>query len=233
MLAGSIVQVRLERKALSAAVSPTCCSGREQRSKPAHVGSAISMKSTLRKLLRTKRRSLGTAENRKRSQLAAQAIMRLPGFVAGARIALYLPFDGETDTAFLIQAAQRRGVCLYVPVVSDRRHRRLRFYPLTRTTRRGTFGIFVPKRLAQPRSPRWLDLIIVPCVGIGAQGHRLGMGGGFYDRAFAFRRLRRCWHAPRLAGLVFDCQRVDSVFAESGDLRLDFLATESGLHTFL
>jgi len=35
LLAGNIVQVRLERKALSAAVSPTCCSGREQRSKTA------------------------------------------------------------------------------------------------------------------------------------------------------------------------------------------------------
>src|SRR5882757_3792584 len=41
LLAGNIVQVRLERKALSAAVSPTCCSGREQRSKTAHAGSAI------------------------------------------------------------------------------------------------------------------------------------------------------------------------------------------------
>ncbi len=41
VLAGNIVQVRLERKALSAAVSPTCCSGREQRSKPAHAGGAI------------------------------------------------------------------------------------------------------------------------------------------------------------------------------------------------
>ena len=43
MLAGNIVQVRLERKALSAAVSPTCCSGREQRSKTAVAGGAIYM----------------------------------------------------------------------------------------------------------------------------------------------------------------------------------------------
>jgi len=44
LLAGNIVQVRLERKALSAAVSPTCCSGREQRSKTAFAGSAISIR---------------------------------------------------------------------------------------------------------------------------------------------------------------------------------------------
>src|SRR3981189_3375171 len=44
LLAGNIVQVRLERKALSAAVSPTCCSGREQRSKTAYTGGAISFR---------------------------------------------------------------------------------------------------------------------------------------------------------------------------------------------
>ena len=44
MLAGNIVQVRLERKALSAAVSPTWCERhREQRSKTASAGSAISI----------------------------------------------------------------------------------------------------------------------------------------------------------------------------------------------
>jgi hypothetical protein len=43
LLAGSIVQVRLERKALSAAVGPTCCSGREQRSNTAQADDAISL----------------------------------------------------------------------------------------------------------------------------------------------------------------------------------------------
>jgi predicted RNA-binding protein with PUA-like domain len=46
MLAGNIVQVRPERKALSAAVGPTCCSGREQRSKTAFAGGAIPITQT-------------------------------------------------------------------------------------------------------------------------------------------------------------------------------------------
>src|SRR6267378_1458496 len=76
LLAGNIVQVRLERKALSAAVSPTCCSG--------------------------------PAEHALRSDLAASAVTRLPAFKAGARVAVYLPFDRETDTAALLAAARRR-----------------------------------------------------------------------------------------------------------------------------
>jgi 5-formyltetrahydrofolate cyclo-ligase len=190
------------------------------------------MKSTLRKDLRAKRRALPPAEHHLRSDLAAAAIARLPAFKFGARIAVYLPFDREANTAALLRAAWRRGVRLYVPVVIDLRHRRLRFYPLTGRMRRGAFGIFVPHEHTVPVAPRWLNLIVVPLVGVDGTGRRLGMGGGFYDRALAFRRVRRDWRGPRLIGFAFDCQKTDSVFADPWDVRLDALATESGLEHF-
>ena len=153
-----------------------------------------------------------------------------------ARVAIYLPFDHETNTAALLIAARRRGVHLYVPVVVDMRHRRMCFHRLIGKTRRGVFGISVPhnlgRRTAQAIAPRWFDLIVVPLVGIDGQGRRLGMGGGFYDRALAFRRARRRWRGPSLVGLGFDSQRVDSVFADEWDVRLDALATESGIKYF-
>ena len=233
MLAGNIVQVRLERKALSAAVSPTCCSGREQRSKTAHAGSAISLsKSQLRKELRARRRALQPAEHVRRSNLAASTVTHLAAFKAGARVAVYLPFDRETNTAALLVAARRRGIHIFVPVITDLRHRRLRFYPLSGKTRRGVYGISVPHRNGRWTAPRWLNLIVVPLVGIDGEGHRLGMGAGFYDRALGFRRSRRHWRGPRLVGLGFDCQRADTVFADPWDARLDSLATESGLKDF-
>jgi 5-formyltetrahydrofolate cyclo-ligase len=191
------------------------------------------MKAKLRKQLRTARRSLSAADHALRSNLAASAITRLAAFKPGARVAIYLPFDRETNTAVLLVAARRRGVQLFVPVVSDLRHRRLRFYPLSGRTRRGVFGISVPHRSGTAVAPRWFDLIVVPLVGIDHEGRRLGMGGGFYDRALSFRRHRRHWKGPHLVGLSFDCQRADTVFADSWDIRLDSLATESGLHHFL
>jgi 5-formyltetrahydrofolate cyclo-ligase len=191
------------------------------------------MKATLRKQLRAQRRSLSAADHGHRSRLAANAVAALPMFRAGKRIAIYLPFDRETDTAALIRAARRRGVRLYVPVIVDRRHARIRFYPLDGATRRGVFGIAVPSSLTRPVSPRWLNLIVVPLVGVDTGGRRLGMGGGFYDRALAFRRERRHWKGPRLVGLGFDCQRADTVFADPWDVRLDSLATESSLQHFL
>ncbi len=154
-------------------------------------------------------------------------------FRAGKRIALYLPFDRETDTGALIAAARRRGVRVFVPVIVDRRHGRIRFYPLEGKTRRGVFGILVPKRTGRPIAPRWLDLIVIPLVAVDTLGRRLGMGGGFYDRALEFRRRRRHWPGPHLAGLAFDCQRTDSNFADPWDVSLDSLATESGLQHYL
>src|SRR5882724_2393680 len=190
------------------------------------------MKVPLRKHLRAQRRSLSAAEHGYRSRLAAKAVAGMPMFRAGKRIALYLPFDRETDTAALIAAARRRGARLFVPAIADRRHSRIRLYPFDGKIRRGVFGIGVPSSLARPTASRWLNLIVIPLVGVDASGRRLGMGGGFYDRALEFRRRRRHWPGPRLVGFAFDCQRTDASFAEPWDLRLDSLATESGLQHY-
>ncbi len=175
---------------------------------------------------------MSAADHRQRSLLAAKAVAALPAFKAGNRVALYLPFDRETDTAALIASARRRGVRLFVPVIVDRRRGRIRFFPLDAATRRGVFGIAVPKSLGRPVSPRWLNLIVVPLVGVDSRGRRLGMGGGFYDRALEFRRGRRHWTGPHLVGLAFDCQTTGSGFAEPWDVSLDSLATESGLQHY-
>ena len=190
------------------------------------------MKVSLRRQLRAARRALSPAEHCARSREAARAVMRSRSFGAGRRVAVYLPFDRETDTGVLIEAARRRGVRLYVPIIVDRRHSRIRFYPLSGSTRRGAFGIRIPRRKGQPLAPRWFDLIVVPMVGVDGVGRRLGMGGGFYDRALDFRRRRVAWRGPQVLGFCFDCQRTAARFAESWDLRFDALATESGLRLF-
>jgi 5-formyltetrahydrofolate cyclo-ligase len=192
------------------------------------------LKAKLRKELRRNRRSLIPADHARRSRIAAAFVARLAAFKRCARVAIYLPFDGEANPGALIAAARRRGIRIYVPVVVDLAHRRLRFYPLADKTRRGTFGISIPHATPHRRAlgPRWFDLIVVPLVGVDGGGRRLGMGGGFYDRALEFRRHRRHWRGPRLVGFAFDCQRAESVFTETFDVRLDALATESGLQHF-
>ena len=97
-------------------------------------------------------------------------------FSAGKRIALYLPFDRETDTTALIAAARRRGVRVFVPVVVDRRHGRMRFYPLERARLGAAYSESRPQALGRPVSPRWLDLIVIPLVGVDDAGPASGDG---------------------------------------------------------
>ena len=171
----------------------------------------------LRRRLLALRRAIRGVDRQLRQRRATHAICRLREFKAGARIAVYRATGSELCTAGLIRQAQARGVRLYLPAIRHFQRGQMRFTCVHR-------GAWL--------APRWFNLIVVPLVGIDAQGIRLGMGAGFYDRALRFRRLRRHWRGPRLVGLAFDSQRVDTIHPDPWDIALDSLATESGLHLF-
>ena len=58
---------------------------------------------------------------------------------------------------------------------------------------------------------------------------RLGTGGGYYDRAFAFRRWRSAWHVPRLVGLAYAFQQVERIAPAAHDVLLDAVVTDEGI----
>ena len=78
------------------------------------------------------------------------------------------------------------------------------------------------------RDARFCDLVLLPLVGFDARGHRLGTGGGYYDRALAFRRLRRYWRGPRLVGLAHSSQALEAIRPLPTDVTLDAVITERG-----
>jgi 5-formyltetrahydrofolate cyclo-ligase len=71
--------------------------------------------------------------------------------------------------------------------------------------------------------------VFLPLLGFDRQGLRLGSGGGFYDRAFAFRHWRGAWHAPRLVGLAYAFQQVERIAPAEHDVLMDAVVTEEGL----
>ena len=69
------------------------------------------------------------------------------------------------------------------------------------------------------------DVVLCPLLAFDRTGHRLGYGGGFYDRTLA--RLRAL--KPVVAiGLAYDEQRVDAVPHLDYDERLDWVLTPTG-----
>ncbi len=71
------------------------------------------------------------------------------------------------------------------------------------------------------------DVVLVPLLAFDSRGHRLGYGGGFYDRTLA--RLRTIKKVTAV-GIAYDEQKVDAVPVASYDQRLDWVLTPSGPH---
>jgi 5-formyltetrahydrofolate cyclo-ligase len=180
----------------------------------------------LRKLLRAKRRGVSERERARAAQLVARNADRYLRLRSGWRIAVYAALPSELDTQPLIDLAGGRGCEIYVPRID--RHtlgHKMRFAELTGRQRPNRLGIDEPEG-SRMIGARWLDVVFLPLVGFDACGVRLGMGGGFYDRAFAFRRWRTAWHAPHLVGLAYAFQQVESLIAADHDVRLDAVVTE-------
>jgi 5-formyltetrahydrofolate cyclo-ligase len=187
---------------------------------------SLADRKALRKSLRARRRSVSEGERARVAQLIARNADRHLHLRAGWRIAVYAALPSELDTAPLIELARSRGCKIYVPRID--RHslgRKMRFVELTGRQRRNRLGIHEPEG-SMMIGARWLDVVFLPLVGFDACGVRLGMGGGYYDRAFEFRRWRTAWHTPRLIGLAYSFQQVESLIAADHDVRLDAVVTE-------
>lgn len=186
-------------------------------------------RAALRRQLRQARRALTPLQQRQASVRLLKQLAQHPLYRRSRHIAFYLANDGEIDPVLLMQHAQRLGKHCYLPVLCDWPVHRMHFQRLASdqawTTNR--FGIREP-RLNRGRQARpWrLDLILMPLVGFDENGNRLGMGGGFYDRTFAFRRQRRHWTGPQLLGLAHDCQKVSQLPAAPWDIPLDGIASD-------
>lgn len=187
--------------------------------------------------MRIARRALGARLQRKHAAALARRLMRYVVVRRARRMALYWPADGEIDPRVLLQRRLCRTKRLYLPVLNPLKRRSgqgtlwfARYRPGERL-RPNRFGIPEPaRRGAQLIKPRHLDLAILPLVGFDAQGHRLGMGGGFYDRTFAFRRRHSRWCRPRLLGVAHECQRLEHIDSRPWDVPLDAVMTEARLY---
>jgi 5-formyltetrahydrofolate cyclo-ligase len=99
-----------------------------------------------------------------------------------------------------------------------------RWLPHTQRLQRNRFNIPEPRR-ARPLAAQQMQVILLPLTGFDAQGNRLGMGGGFYDRSLRAPRRR---HPPLLVGVAHTAQQVDELPTEAWDIPLDKVVTDSG-----
>ena len=182
----------------------------------------------LRASLAARRRTVSPGERARAARAVARHADQALHLRADWRIAVYAALPQELDSAALIELARRRGCEIYLPRIDRRRtSRSMRFVQMRGALRPNRLGIAEPDSGAV-LGARWLDVVFLPLVGFDRHGVRLGTGGGFYDRAFAFRHRRSAWRGPRLIGLAYACQEVERIAPAAHDVLLDAVVTEEG-----
>lgn len=178
-----------------------------------------------------------TAANRLLAQL--QVCLNITGAAdtPSGCVAGYIASRGEINVSPALDWLRSLGLQTLLPVISVINDAPgLLFAPFDQHTplKSGKFNIPIPDVPREDyKTAAELDLVLVPLVGFDTAGGRLGMGGGYYDRTFAFRqRLTTDTSDEEIStrqgfiGVAHECQRVDEIPTERWDVRLQAIATD-------
>ena len=180
-----------------------------------------------KKSLRRKALSLLSAqdaqERGRKSKVIQEKLFRHPFFLKAKTVCFFVSLPREVDTHPMIEQALVMGKKVLVPLV-DLENKELKLKEvrdLRRDLAPGTLGILEPARSAREAGVEEADCFIVPALAFDAKGHRLGRGGGYYDRLLA--RLPKDTHT---LGLAFSFQVLPSIPLEDHDRAVDSVLTE-------
>jgi len=190
---------------------------------------------SLRKKLRAQRRKLSRTEQLQHARKLASLVVKHRLFRASRHIAVYFAADGEIDPALLARAIWQRKRRCYLPVLNAPYPRSMAF-ALYRPDSRLKLNQF---RIPEPvtgrkhlRRSKQLDLVMMPLVAFDAQGNRLGMGAGYYDRTLAHLLWQGKWRKPKLVGLAHELQKVSRLSVQPWDVPMNAVATEKAIYSF-
>ena len=185
------------------------------------------MKASLRKKALDARRAMSAESRAIASARICSRIIRSHAFFAATSIACYLPMADEVDPGRIIARAWCAKKRIFCPVTEKKG--KMFFRRLERDTvlRRNNFGLWEPVD-GEIISARQLDLVITPLVAFDDDNNRIGMGGGYFDRYFAYQKRATHWVRPKLVGVAFDCQKVEKIAANPWDIRLYAVVSDRG-----
>ena len=183
--------------------------------------------------LRQRNRDLRSSISRDDLVIAAEALFRkvsgLDEYQKSTHIAVYFAVNGEISLQPVIDHVLSQGKKIYLPNLD---HQSLRFSPYFHEQKMRINKFRLPEPDVdddQMLQPDELDLVLAPLVVFDAQRNRIGMGGGFYDRSFAFRK-QKDTVKPGLVGVAHELQKVDCIQPESWDVRLDRVVTDRAIY---
>ena len=147
--------------------------------------------------------------------------LSFPGLV-NCRLAFCWPIKGEYDARHFARTLRDRGTLTALPVVVAPRA------PLAfREWHPGVELAAGPLEIPYPVNSLEVtpNGVLLPMNGWDAQGHRLGYGGGFFDRTLASLAKK-----PVLIGISYEPARLETIHPQSWDIPMDYVVTERGVY---
>ncbi|MDQ0205591.1 5-formyltetrahydrofolate cyclo-ligase [Alkalicoccobacillus murimartini] len=183
-----------------------------------------SEKQRIRSAVLNKLSTLSMEDHQQLSELIAHTLYQQPYWKKARTVALTVSRMPEVDTEPIIDRAWQEGKKVVLPRI-NKETREMRFYEVD-TTQQLEETIF---QLREPipsltihRLPSEIDLMIVPGVAFTDEGHRLGLGGGYYDRYLPY-------FEGTTVSLLFPEQHIDSIPIEAHDSLIHHLVSTMGV----
>jgi 5-formyltetrahydrofolate cyclo-ligase len=154
-----------------------------------------------------------------RSLRIAETIRTLPRFTAARSVLAYVAIQGEADVSSLEEDVRARGGRWILPRVEGE-SLALHEIPKGASLATGAYGIPEPCANLQRVSPDAIDFALIPALAVDERGHRIGWGGGYYDRVLpSLTRAFRC-------AVVYDFQLIAEAPTSSHDIAVDAVVSE-------
>ena len=170
-------------------------------------------KAALRREIREKKRAMTAEEILRRSQKLGELFFKTEAYQKAEAIYGYLPYNQEVYTVPMLEQALLDGKKVAVPKVYGDTMRFIWLEDLSKVEK-GYAGI--PEPVAdEPVADDKNALVLMPGLAFDAAGHRIGYGGGFYDRFLAEEP-----NHPTLA-LCYDFQMLEHLETEEFDIPVD------------
>lgn len=182
-------------------------------------------KKVLRETIIARRLAMGADEVATLSNQIAARLLALPEYREAKQIMSYVAFRHEVETRDIITRSLAMGKKVAVPLTVSREKKLIpsQVYDFPGDLAPGCWGILEPRpETLRPVDPSEIDLVLVPGLAFDRQGHRLGYGGGFYDRFLAQLP------APSTSvALAYSFQVLPEVEHGENDWPVDIIITEA------
>ena len=193
------------------------------------MNAAAAHRHELRQALAERRQALSPPQRMTAAQGLRRSLEQLPEYHTDARVAGYWAVGGELPLNLAIPPLAERGQQFLLPVIGASGELRFTPWQAGDTVEPNRYGIPEPVSPREWFAPFQLDLVLVPLLAFDRRGRRLGYGGGYYDRSFAFLKDQVRPTEPLLVGIAYDFQELEAIQPEPWDVPLDYVATDREL----